>query len=171
MQKDDKHFDFDLQVKILQIFKLDDYTSEIRVIDQTNEVWHAQILTQKFKWLREGQYVRIRQATLQNHKNYTRVFGLKMHSNILALPSPCKLADEMFLNEAEPVKRYELDALTKTADGQKCAAGSLPHPLIATKLDSIKDDNDYVLPITGLKQLIEGDNGKRKPVLGLDDAQ
>lgn len=60
IQRDDKHFDFDLQVKILQIFKLDDYTSEIRVIDATNEVWHAQILTQKFKWLREGQYVRIR---------------------------------------------------------------------------------------------------------------
>lgn len=98
MQKDDKHFDFDLQVKILQIFKLDDYTSEIRVIDATNEVWHAQILTQKFKGLREGQYVRIRQATLQNHKNYSQVFGLKMHSNILALPSPCKLAFEMFLN-------------------------------------------------------------------------
>lgn len=42
------------------MFKLDAYTSEIRVIDDSNEIWHAQVLNQKFKWLREGQYVRIR---------------------------------------------------------------------------------------------------------------
>lgn len=41
IQKDEKLYDFDLQVKILQMFKLDDYTSEIRVIDDSNEIWHA----------------------------------------------------------------------------------------------------------------------------------
>jgi hypothetical protein len=41
IQKDEKLYDFDLQVKILQMFKLDAYTSEIRVIDDSNEIWHA----------------------------------------------------------------------------------------------------------------------------------
>ena len=48
-----------------------------------------------------------------------------MHSNILALPSPCKLAIEMFLNEDEHVNKYEFEALTKSTEGQKAAAGSL----------------------------------------------
>ena len=60
IQKDDQHFDFDLQVKILQMFKLDDYSSECRVIDNSNEIWHMQILNQKYKDIREGQVVRIR---------------------------------------------------------------------------------------------------------------
>jgi len=48
-----------------------------------------------------------------------------MHSNILALPSPCKLAIEMFLNEDEHVKKYEYESLTKSTEGQKGGAGSL----------------------------------------------
>ena len=35
IQQDDKHFDFDLMVKILQLYKLDEYTSEMRVIDDS----------------------------------------------------------------------------------------------------------------------------------------
>jgi hypothetical protein len=64
MQSDEKHFDFDLSVKILQMFKVDAYTSEIQVIDSSNEIWHAQLLNNKYKQLKEGQCVRIRQATL-----------------------------------------------------------------------------------------------------------
>ena len=60
IQQDERHFDFDLQVKVLQMLKLDDYTSECRVIDQSNEIWHVQVLNQKFKWLKEGNFVRIR---------------------------------------------------------------------------------------------------------------
>jgi hypothetical protein len=60
IQQDERHFDFDLQVKVLQMLRLDDYTSECRVIDSSNEIWHVQVLNQKFKWLKEGHYVRIR---------------------------------------------------------------------------------------------------------------
>jgi len=35
-----KFYDFDLQVKIVQLFKLDDYSSEARVIDDSGEIWH-----------------------------------------------------------------------------------------------------------------------------------
>lgn len=34
-----KYYDFDLQVKITQLFKLDEYSSEMRVIDESNEIW------------------------------------------------------------------------------------------------------------------------------------
>lgn len=81
------------------MFQLDQYTLEIRVIDESSQIWHAQILKNKFKHLREGQYVRIRQATLQNHRNYHRVFGLKAISNIMILPEPCKIAGEMFVDD------------------------------------------------------------------------
>jgi hypothetical protein len=41
IQKDDKQFDFDLQVRVLQTIKLDNYTSEMRVVDDSHEIWHA----------------------------------------------------------------------------------------------------------------------------------
>ena len=99
------------------MFKLDQYTSEIRVIDDSNEIWHAQILNSKYKWLREGHYVRIRQATLQNHKNYQRVFGLKSHTNIMCLPYPCKLAEEMNFDEHSAIKDFEINELVTPIDG------------------------------------------------------
>lgn len=49
----------------------------------------------KYIWVREGQVVRIRAATLENHDKYDRVFGLKGHSNILSLPYPSLLAKDM----------------------------------------------------------------------------
>lgn len=59
-----KYYDFDLQVRVVQVFKLDDYSSEIRVIDDSNQIWFCQLLNLKYRWVREGQVVRIRSATL-----------------------------------------------------------------------------------------------------------
>ena len=44
-----KERDFDLQVKILQIFKIDEYESEIRVIDDSNEIWHTRAFNNKIE--------------------------------------------------------------------------------------------------------------------------
>jgi hypothetical protein len=81
----------------VQLFKLDDYSSELRVIDSTNQIWHTQILNLKFRFLREGQYVRIRAATLEHHDRCLdgRSFGLKNYSNILSLPYPSHIAQSM----------------------------------------------------------------------------
>jgi len=49
-----KYYDFDLQVKVAQLFKLDEYSSEIRVIDESNQIWFCQVLNLKYRWLREG---------------------------------------------------------------------------------------------------------------------
>jgi hypothetical protein len=74
---------FDLEVKIIRVFKIDDYSSQIRVIDSSNEIWFCQVLNLKYPWLKEGLYVRVRSATLENHQGYERTFGLKSISNIL----------------------------------------------------------------------------------------
>ena len=81
---------------------MDDYSSEIRMIDDSNnEIWYCQLLNFKFKCVREGQYVRIRSATLEHHEKYNeqRSFGLKQYSNILSLPSPSLLAENMKLTD------------------------------------------------------------------------
>lgn len=77
----------------------------------------------------------------------------------------------MSLNDDQHNKKYEFEALTKTPDGHKGIVGVLPHPIIVTKLDNTKDDNGQELPLTSLTQLVEGDSSKRKPVLGLENAQ
>ena len=37
-------YDFDLQVKVLQIVRLDRYSAEMRVIDESGQLWHCQVL-------------------------------------------------------------------------------------------------------------------------------
>lgn len=49
----------------------------------------------KFRWLKEGQYVRIRGASLEHHDKYERTVGLKNYSNIMTLPYPSLLARNM----------------------------------------------------------------------------
>lgn len=98
-QPDGKFYDFDLQVKIVQLFKIDDFQSEIRVLDESGEIWHSQIFNVKYRWIKEGQYVRIRGATLANHPGYERTFGMRPYTNILSLPYPCKLASNMLFDE------------------------------------------------------------------------
>jgi hypothetical protein len=45
----------DLIVKVLQIFRSSqENMSEVRVVDEGNEVWYTEIYSGKFKWLREG---------------------------------------------------------------------------------------------------------------------
>ena len=102
--------DFDIQVKIVQLMPIDQYKSEIRVIDDSNEIWHAQIYNRKFPMIREGDYVRIRQATLFNvlNKGYQNTFTLRHQSNILRLPYPCKQAEDMFFDETAAMQEFEV---------------------------------------------------------------
>ena len=84
--------------------------------------------------------MRVRQATLQNHKNYESVFGLKSHTNIMSLPYPCKIAEEMNLQEEKHSKKFDFDQLTKES-------GPLAHPVI---LSTTKSD----LPLTSFRDII-----------------
>jgi len=91
-------YDFDLLVKIVQLFKVDEYQSEMRVIDESGELWHASVYNVKYQSIREGQYVKIRAASLANHSGYSKTFGMRPYSNILSLPYPCKLAESMMFD-------------------------------------------------------------------------
>ena len=51
VRPDGKYYDFDVQGKIIQMFKLDAYQSEIRIIDDSGEIWHADTFNAKYKHL------------------------------------------------------------------------------------------------------------------------
>lgn len=119
--------DSDLQVKILQIFKLDDFTSELRVMDASNQIWFCQILNQKFRGLKENSYVRMRSVTIENHLEYPNTFGFKHYSNILQLPYPCKLARDMNLESDNISRQFDKDQLANSAENP------IMHPLILSK--------------------------------------
>lgn len=80
-----KYYDFDLQVLVLQLFRLDVYSSEMWVVDDSNEIWFTQIQNLRYKNVRQGDFVRIRSANLEQFENYQNTFGFKPHSNIMIL--------------------------------------------------------------------------------------
>jgi len=63
----------------------------------------------KYKFLREGQYVKIRGCTLEHHEKTSaaRNFGLKNYSNIMSLPFTSKLAQNMKINLEAVTKDFE----------------------------------------------------------------
>lgn len=79
----------------------------MRVIDDSGEIWHCQLHNIKFRFLKEGLYVRIRGATLQYHEKSYRTFGLRNYSNIINLPYPCKLAQDMMFDEPSEKAAFE----------------------------------------------------------------
>lgn len=99
--------DFDLQCKVIQYFEVDNFVHEMRVIDDSGEIWNCQVHSNKFRFLKEGLYVRIRGGTLQHHSKLYRTFGLRPYSNIINLPYPCKLAQDMMFDEASEISAYE----------------------------------------------------------------
>jgi hypothetical protein len=92
---------------VIQYFEVDNFVHEMRVIDDSGEIWHCQVHTNKFRFLKEGLYVRIRGGTLQHHSKMHRTFGLRSFSNIINLPYPCKLAQDMMFDEASEKGAYE----------------------------------------------------------------
>lgn len=124
-----KYYDFDLQVKIVQLFKLDEYSSELRVMDESKEIWFAQVFNLKYRWLREGQFVRIRSANLENHDKYERTFGLKHYSNILSLPYPCLIARNM---------KIDFLSMQKELDESLLESERVMHPVIVSHLTDDK---------------------------------
>lgn len=139
----------------MQLHKLDDYSSELRVVDDSNQLWHCHVHHFKYRYLREGQYVRIRSATLQHHDRCLdgRSFGLKSHSNILSLPASSQQVQGMKLHVDQLVKDFERDTLKRE--------GMIMHPIVISKL---KDAKSAQLPITSLDQILESTDEKSGPV-------
>lgn len=58
--------DFDVVVKILSVFDMDQYTNELKIADLTGEYWYVLALKLKFPDICPGQVIRIRSATFDS---------------------------------------------------------------------------------------------------------
>lgn len=134
------------------MFKIDDYTSELRVCDDSGEIHFTQIYNLKFRSLREGAYVRIRSANLENHHQYERTFGLKPHSNILTLPYPSRLARDLHV---------DYSVLNRKMDQALLKQDRIMHPVIMSYIT--EKDMKYA-PVTTFDQIIaeDGKSGRGK---------
>ena len=130
MVGNEKFYDIDLVCKVVQMCKVDEYCSELRLLDSSNEVWFCQGYTSRFRYVWEGAYVRIRAASIENTYKLHNTIGLKQHSNILLLPYPCKMAQDLELDDGYK-SLAELDLST-------LKSGKFEHPVIATEITDEK---------------------------------
>lgn len=86
-----RHDDFDVVGKVLQVFELDEYTNELKIRDASNDTWYALALKLKFPHLRSGCVVRIRSATW-DVTSQKKVLSLQHYSNIMTFVSSSRLA-------------------------------------------------------------------------------
>lgn len=87
--------DFDVVAKILQVFELDEYTNELKLKDQSGQVFFTLALKLKFPHLRAGEVVRIRSATYDETSSQKKVLLLSHYSNIVTFISSSKLAKDI----------------------------------------------------------------------------
>jgi len=87
--------DFDVLAKILQVFELDEYTNELKLKDQSGQVFYTLALKLKFPHLRAGEVVRIRSATYDETSVQKKVLLLSHYSNIVTFVSTSKIAKEL----------------------------------------------------------------------------
>ncbi len=99
-----EYFEYDLIVRVLHIFKSEDeQKSEVSFIDQSGEIWQAEIYTGKFRWLREGQIVKVKGASKYRQCDGSRRLFMKFSTNVLTIPNDMKVAEgliELDLSEA-----------------------------------------------------------------------
>ena len=65
----------------------------------------------------------------------------------MSLPTPCKLADEMIMNEAKMAKQYELEQLISSSGGM-----SLEHPVVISEVNGVKHQNLKVKSLESAQQ-------------------
>lgn len=102
--------DFDVLAKILQVFELDEYTNELKLKDQSGQVFYTLALKLKFPHLRSGEAVRIRSATYDETSVQKKVLLLSHYSNIVTFVSSSKVAKELKtkINEDRAVEKAAL---------------------------------------------------------------
>jgi hypothetical protein len=131
--------DFDVVAKILQIFELDEYTNELKLKDQSGQVFYTLALKLKFPHLRAGEVVRIRSATYDDTATQKKVLLLSHYSNILTFVSASKLAKEV---------------KSKVSDEKNAEKASLKQPVMMNAVVLTEVDKKHQnLPTTSLDDL------------------
>jgi len=116
--------------KITHIHEMDEYTNELRLRDGAGASWHTLALKLKFPYLRAGDVVRIRSATVDETSTTKKVLNLSHYSNILSFISTSKLSkevkgkvhDEKAPDRAAIKKGVSMKAVTLTEIDKKHAA-------------------------------------------------
>lgn len=98
--------------------RIDEKMSEVRVLDESNEVWFTEIYMKKFKWLREGQVVMIKNAFVNDQQLGSKQLSLSYSSNILTMPSDSKIAREMTMDEKGVMIEADRFLLQNAIDGK-----------------------------------------------------
>lgn len=134
--------DFDVVAKILQIFELDEYTNELKLRDQSGEVFYTLALKLKFPHLRQGAVVRIRSASFDETSLNKKVLVLQHYSNIMTFLSSSKLAST--LSKVTNDNTYEKTAIK--------GPGTSMTPVVVTEVDK----KHQGLPTSSLNDLFHG---------------
>jgi hypothetical protein len=120
-----EYFEYDLIVRVLHIFKKDESRSEVSFMDMSGDIGYAEVYTNKFRWLREGQVVKIKGAS--KFKQTEGNLLIKYSTNILTIPSDMKIAEELLDLEPSKSLKKEAQAVMKNADDV--------HKLLATEIN------------------------------------
>ncbi len=91
---------------------------EVRVIDESNEIWFTEVYPSKFKWLREGQIVKIKNASLYDQVKATQKFSLRYSSNILTIPSESQTVKMMNTKDDKAMVEADRVLLKSSKDGK-----------------------------------------------------
>ena len=78
-----------------------------RMVDESNEIWFTQVFQPKYKWVREGQYVRVKGASVVGQEKESKVLTLRWASNILSIPPGSKITHLMSINEKKAMIEAE----------------------------------------------------------------
>lgn len=83
-------------MKVTKLKRIDENESLLEVTDSSvKEPWSCKIYTTKYRWLREGQFVRLNHASLFNIEMGKREFSLRFAGNILTVPAEAKISEDI----------------------------------------------------------------------------
>lgn len=123
-----EYFEYDLIVKVIHIFKKDEQKSEVSFIDVSQQIWYAEVYTNKFRWLREGQIVKVKGAS--KFKQAEGNLFMKFSTNILTIPADMKIAEDLFELDSSKSLHKEAKALLKNEEGT--------HKILATDINDLQ---------------------------------
>lgn len=107
--------DIDVVAKVLQVFELDEYTNELKLRDQSGEVYYTLALKLKFPHLRTGSVIKIRSATHDDTAANKKVLVLQHYSNIMTFINSSKLAATVGAKVANERKTEQATLASKTS--------------------------------------------------------
>ena len=93
----DKGRDIDLLVKVLKVFEKDEHNLELRIKDNSNQLWFLTIPKLRFGGninIREGEIIRVRSVVKDQTSRGKRV-NSKMSTNILKFLPSAKIVSDM----------------------------------------------------------------------------